>query len=360
MDDCDNRRMIRLMPSRRAVAGIAVLAILTDTALWAVATWMLGRSTARWSAQAQAHGWTVSSAGQEWGGWPFAASLTIGRVAIGGGARYVPGGCDWSADRVVASVSVAHPLTLRLAAEGQQFLRVAHAPDLAFVAASAVARLPLVQGRRTGGTLDLAGVSGGIAGSGHPQDVQVGALSVVFEADQDQPAARAPAVARLGVRARRVGLPDIGRWPLGAIIASLGADAVLTVPSAGPGPDGERRDASDAAAWRDGGGTLVLENFGLRWGPLGVAASARLGLDPRLQPAGDGTAEVSGSGQALDAAAQAGVIAPGLALTAKAALAVMTEVQTPDGPAVRLPFLLRRSTISVGGIPVTQVPDIRW
>ncbi len=347
---------------KTVIVGIAVSLVLADTTLWLCGTWLLSSRSAQWARQAQAHGWTVSWEQQAWGGWPFAASLMLDRAAISGGARYLPGGLAWSADRVVASVSLFHPLTLCVAADGQQFLRVAHAPDLGFVAGTAAARLPLGWSHHGRGALHLADVSGGIAGSGHPQDVQLGAVSVALEARQDD----AHLTARLVIEARNVGLPDIGRWPLGATIAGAGATILLNSPLSERGRqelDAQgalQGGALQAAAWRDGGGTVAVQDATLHWGPLAARASAKLALDETLQPSGSGTAEVLGTAPALDAASQAGLVAPGLALTAEAVLSVMTHVHNPDGDAVRLPFLLHDRTISVGEIPVARLPSIRW
>ena len=343
------------------MAALLVAAVLADTACWLFGVWTLSMQMEHWAQQAQAHGWTVTSGHQSWGGWPFAASVTLDAAAIGGGMRYLPGGLAWSAQRVVASVSITHPFTLSVAAEGQQFLRLAHAPDIGFLAGGASAELPLGSRNHGLGKLALTDVTAGIAGSGHPQDVRIGSVSLSWQADREAAPGRPLAAARLSVEARSIGLPDIERWPLGATVARAGVTVAVASPSLErTHADPDARGASQAAAWRDGGGTLVVRDATLRWGPLAMEGTAKLALDGRLQPSGSGTADVRGTAPALDAAARAGLIPPGLALTAKAVLAVMTHVQGPEGDAVRLPFLLRDSTISVGQIPVARLPDVKW
>ncbi len=346
---------------RRVIPVAAATIVLLDTLLWLVGTNTLNAEAKRWMTRARSQGWTIAAGGHSYGGWPLAATVAIDKAAVSGGEHYIPGGLAWSADRVVLSVSLAHPLTLRVAAEGQQFLRLSHAPDVGFVAGSAIVRLPLLAGRHGRGGLEATAISGGIAGSRHPQDVQLGAVSIDLEEDQG---ADLGVAARLDVRVRGIGLPDIGRWPLGATIAVAGATVALTSPPLPGQPAGrpaETRAVAQAEAWRDGGGRLSLHEARLRWGPLAVSAEADLALDGRLQLAGHGRADVGGSAPALDAAAQAGMIPQGLALTAKAVLAVMAHVTEPDGSdAVRLPFLLHDSTVSVGQIPVARLPEIRW
>ncbi len=340
-------------------AIVAAAALVADTLLWSIGSHVLAAQSTRWLAQAQAHGWTVSAGERNAGGWPFATTLTIDRAGIAGGERILPGGLSWSADRVVLSISLAHPATLRIAAEGQQFLRLSHLQDLGFTAAQAIVRLPLL-GRPAGGSVSAATINGGIAGSRHPQDVQIAELSLLIQ--QDLPGRRStgamPVVVHLALQASGIGLPDIGRWPLGATIANLHAALTLSSPTLPDQPaDGQLR----AAAWRDGGGTLTIEDAGLRWGPLAAVANATLGLDRGLQPSGAGTADIAGSAPALDAASRAGVIPPGLALTAQAILAVMNHVTGSEGKdAVRLPFQLHDNTVSVGAIPIARLPAIVW
>ena len=339
-------------------ALVAACVFLLDTLLWMLGSHVLTTRTVRWIAQAQAHGWTVSAGERSAGGWPFAATLAIERAGIAGGERIMPGGLSWSADRVVVSISLAHPATLRIAADGQQFLRLSHLQDIGFTAAQAVVRLPLTG--HQAGRLYAAFINGGIAGSRHPQDVQIADLALLIQQDtpaHPQPGAL-PGVMRLSLQASGIGLPDIGRWPLGATIASLDTALTLSSPSLPDQPaDGQLR----AGAWRDGGGKLTIDEARLRWGPLAVTAHAVLGLDSRLQPSGAGSADIAGSAPALDAASHAGLIPPGLALTAQAILAVMSHVAGPDGKdAVRLPFQLHDSTVSVGEIPIVRIPAVAW
>ena len=342
-------------------AAIAACALCADTLLWVAGSRVLSAQATRWIEEAQAHGWTVSAGERSTGGWPFAATLAVDRAGIAGGEHIVPGGLTWSADRVVVSVSLAHPLTLGIFPEGQQFLRLWNLQDLGFTATQATIRLPLLPSWGAG-SLYAAGISGGIAGSRHPQDVQIAALSLLVPAAQataSQAGKPPKRVRHVEVQARGIGLPDIGRWPLGATIANAAITLALASPML-PGKPAETGE-SRAAAWRDGGGTLTIDDARLRWGPLAVVAQGTLGLDGTLQPSGAGSADITGSAAALDAASHAGVIPPGLALTAQAILAVMAHVPGADGTdAVRLPFRLHDTTVSVGEIPLFRIHPIAW
>jgi hypothetical protein len=101
-----------------------------------------------------------------------------------------------------------------------------------------------------------------------------------------------------------------------------------------------------------------LSDVLLKWGPLTLTGDAQLGMDSRLQPAGKGVADVSGAAAALDALVDGGVVQPGMAATAKAVLGAMAQL--PGGDSVRLPFVLRDNTVSVGPIPLARLNDIVW
>ncbi len=258
---------------------------------------------------------------------------------------------------VELEVTWLHPRTLNVRPEGQETLRVSQAPAIVFSAELLDARVPLGSGRP--GTLDFEAASliGGLARSGHPQDVRLARLVVHLELPQATGGPDAKLAAKIAVSASQVGLPDTRRWPLGATISGLSAEADLTLP---PVTGSEPRE--QASAWRDGGGSIALRNFAVRWGPLDARVSAELRLDGRLQPAGKGRAMLSGYNEALDALAGGGAISQGLSTTAKAVLGLMAFQPSGDGRGgtIDLPFALKDSTLSVGKIPLAKLSDIMW
>ena len=347
-------------------AAKAVLALLAltgvDALLWQVAQSQLSRGVDRWEADAVAHGWSLSTGARHRGGWPFAATLTLTGLHLEGGQRLLPGGLAVIVPRLQFELGLAHPITLWIDSPGPQRLRLSHAPDIIFHADRLQARIPL--GRSApAGWLEAENLQAGLFGGGHPTDVQIDGISLRF-ADETA-ASRAPTwiSARIQVAAHGIALPDIGRWPLGAIIASAAGSVSLDSPRlysvSGWGTQVTSDPKDQARLWRDGGGALNFSDLAVHWGPMRLAASAQLNLDANLQPAGIGRADIEGSAKALDALASAGVIQPGLAATAKAILAVMPSA--PNNPsAVHLPFVLRDNTLSVGKIPVVRVNEIAW
>ncbi len=332
-------------------AVMCIGAGLADQLIWFAATRALVGGLDRWETQARAQGWTISEGSRFTSGWPFVASVTVSDVAIAGGQHLVPGGVAWETGRMTLSVSLAAPFTLSVRPEGQEMIRLSHMKRIVLNADHIVAEVPLRQQGSGEGKLVARGVTAGVADSGHPQDVRLESLRLQLHAQQ---ARWGGLVAELVVDARGVGLPDIGHWPLGDTVAAAGGTIRLSSPglAGGHGPHGE------VSAWRDGGGHVSMQDMSLRWGPLGLSGAAQLGLDDRLQPAGSGTADVSGAAAALDALVDANVIAPGIGTTAKAVLSVMPSA--PGGDALRLPFGLRDNTLSVGPIPLARLSDVIW
>jgi hypothetical protein len=331
--------------------AVPVLLCAADALLWVWATHALAGGLDRWSTQLRTQGWNVEDAGRTPGGWPLAATLAVTDARIAGGEQAVPGGIVWRAGRVVLSISLAAPATLSIAPESQQFLRVSHTPGIIFHADRMEAHLPLLGGASQEADVVAEGVTGGIYGSHHPQDVRVDRISVHAQAT---PRPSGGLDAAVTLRADQVGLPDIGRWPLGAVMGAIGA----TVQLYSPRLQDHASAPVEAAAWQAGSGSVAVRDALLKWGPLTLTGKALLGLDSRLQPAGSGTANVTGAAAALDALVDGGVVQPGMAQTAKLVLGAMAQL--PGGDSVRLPFVLRDNTISVGPIPLARLNDIVW
>lgn len=342
--------------------------------LWLWGTHALAAGVDRWSTQLRAQGWNVQGHERTRGGWPFAASLAIADMRITGGDRLVPGGVAWRTGRLLLSISLTAPTTLSVSPEGQEFLRISTLPPLIFNAEHLLALVPLTGGPVQQADLTGQGLTGGISGSHHPQDVRMETLALHVHAtplaDASAPASGRESggageggggfIAEVKVAASGIGLPDIGRWPLGANVSSVAATVALVSPKLPPLSKigGHVPAAMEAETWRRGGGSLALRDVALRWGPLTLRGQAQLGLDARLQPAGNGNADVSGSAAALDALVDGGVVQSGMGATAKAVLSAMAQL--PGGDAVRLPFVLRDNTLSVGPIPLARLNDIVW
>jgi hypothetical protein len=312
------------------------------------------RAFERWTQVMTDQGWAVHAGAVVEDGVPFGARLTLRDLSVTGGRAMVPGGVDLDAGRVVLSLAIADPFRLVIQPQGAVHLRLAGLPPVTVEAERMSASVKLW--RTPVDSIDIRALSlaGGLQRSSNHQDVRVDSLHIVLKAARGF---SARTTAQLTVDAHGAQLPDDGRWPLGATIGQIGFDLSLASPalSGGNGSD-------QARAWRDWGGALALQRLDVRWGPLQLHTIARLGLDDRLQPAGSGTAQVSGWGASLDALARGGAIAPGVAQTAKAVLGLMAPAaSSSDGDAtLSLPFTLRDSTLSVGKVPLMRLNTVTW
>jgi len=335
------------------LAAACLCAVIADRMLWLAGTRSLANGLDRWEEQARAQGWKVSETGRAMSGWPLSASLEVSDLTLAGGDHAVPGGLAWHDGRTVLSVWLDAPFTLSLEPEGQETVRLSHMKTIIFNADHILATVPLWHGADATAELAAQGVTGGLAGSGHPQDVRLESLALHLSLKEGNGGQGTALAGALDFAAHGLGLPDIGRWPLGDTVALISGTVQLSSPNLA----GVRGGRDEASAWRDGGGVL-LQDVSVRWGPLSLHGDAKLGLDERLQPAGSGTADVRGAADALDALVDAKVIAPGIGATGKAVLSVMPAA--PGGDALRLPFVLHDNTLSVGPIPLARLNDVIW
>jgi hypothetical protein len=329
--------------------GVPALLVAADVIAWQMATARMRAEVQTQAAGLRAGGWLVRWSNPERSGFPWAATLALSDVRIEGGASALPGGLAWSADRLVLSIAWTDPWHVSISPQGEETLRISHAPPVAFAADTLQARLPLGGGRPDHAEVTATAVTGGLQQSRRRQDVRIGALSVRL---QVQPGVSGGVHAGLAFSATDIGLPDKGRWPLGGAVSSFSAAVMLASP-----PVSGADSRAQVQSWRDGGGEVGVQALDLHWGPLSLQGDAKLGLDAAFQPAGTGHVRVRGIGPALDALAAAEVIGPGIAVTYKAVLGLMAS---DASSAIDLPLTLRDSTLSLGQIPLAQFKALVW
>jgi hypothetical protein len=141
---------------------------------------------------------------------------------------------------------------------------------------------------------------------------------------------------------------------LGRTIADIGVGLTLR----GKLVSGPLREA--AAAWRDSGGTLELDQFRLHWGELGVTASGTLALDGELQPVGGFSGAVAGYDQLMSTLVAAGRVKASDARMARLALAILAKAG-PDGrPEISTSFTLQNGEMFLGPAKLGKAPRIDW
>ena len=327
----------------RRLLLLALLPVLLVPAAWLAAEWRLQAGVRNWAAAREREGWTVRAGPAAWTGFPFEAALVLPDVALSSPPdNAAPGWLDWSVPRLELRVSPRHPATLLLLPRGPQRLRLAPLPDVAVDAADARVAVPLrdappgTEAAVTASALHVALPGGASAATG--------ALSLSLSLHPG--AGRDEAAATIRLDAADVTLPGLPA-PL----------RMLSLAGAVEGPLAPRpTPAATAAAWRDGGGRVVVQRLETRWGDFAASGTATLTLDGAQQPFATATLRLSGYDPALAALAKAGTIGAGTARVAHAVLGLMAQ---PDA-AVSLPLTWRDGTVAAGQIPLLRTPPATW
>ncbi|MGI4978557.1 MAG: DUF2125 domain-containing protein [Janthinobacterium lividum] len=328
---------------RRLVPLLALLPVLLVPAAWLAAEWRLQAGVRDWAAAREREGWTVRAGPAAWAGFPFEAALVLPNVALSSPPDgTAPGWLEWSVARLELRVAPLHPATLLLLPRGPQRLRLAPLPAVAVDATDARIAVPLrnaspgTEAAVTAAALRLALPGGASAATD--------ALSLSLALHPG--AGRDAAAASVRLDAAEVALPG-----LPATLRTLSLAGAVEGPLAlRPTP------AATAAAWRDGGGRVVVQRLETRWGDLAATGTATLALDGALQPSATATLRLSGYDAALDALAKSGTIGAGTARVAHAVLGLMAQ---PDA-SVALPVTWRDGTVAAGQIPLLRTPPATW
>jgi Uncharacterized protein conserved in bacteria (DUF2125) len=334
-----------------SLLAVPLVLLAADTAYWRLVAGNLERGFANWVSVQKAHGWTEQNGRTSVGGWPFAAILVVPALSLTHGGSDMPGRVFWSAERVKLRIALMRPAMLEIAPEGQQQVRLADNPAVAYTAGRLRLLLPL-QAKDWPDFAELAVANlraetpTGVASVGSLQ------LQLVFhpEARSGEPAVIA------SLQAGDLGLPPRTVRPLGPNVAKVEMEAALNGPLPVAGAP-----ADQATSWRDGGGSLAIQHLVLTWGPLDLSASATLALDDQLQPMGAGTAHIVGYAETLDTLAAHSMISRSAATAAKAVLSLLANAPG-DGsrPDVEVPLTLQYRTLSMRQVPLLRLPEVDW
>jgi hypothetical protein len=337
------------------MTALLLAVVIGDTIVWYIAVRQMQAGLVDWVAAARESGWSVAFATPEAGGWPISATLILPHVVLRGGTTDIPDGLAWRAERVLIRLRLLHPLVLQIDARGAQHLRVAYAPDIPYTASRLQLLVPLqVAPSAQLLHLDSEALRANVPVAGADDVLTMNRLNV--DAVLHPTAPKGQAAVSMVARADGIGLPSGMKWALGPRISSLAVDGSLN----GPLPEAIGLTAR-ATTWRDNGGSVEVRQLETQWGPLKLAATATLGLDPELQPKGVGTARVTGYAATLNDLARNGVMSHSAATTVKAVLSLLADTPENGGPSeVEVPLSLQHRTLSMRQVPLLRFPELDW
>ncbi|MBV8118620.1 MAG: DUF2125 domain-containing protein [Alphaproteobacteria bacterium] len=118
--------------------------------------------------------------------------------------------------------------------------------------------------------------------------------------------------------------------------------------------------AQAAAAWRDAGGTVEVDNLHLDWGGLGITASGTFALDEKLQPLAALSGGIEGFDAIVDALVAADWLIPEQGSILRIALSSLAK-PGPDGkPQITAPFTIQKGKMYLGPARLGPAPRIVW
>lgn len=330
----------------------------------------LGQGVGHWVDARRAAGWEVMHGPPQRGGWPFSLRLTLPDVLIGIGPH------GWRSDGVRLRLVGWRLDQLRAEPVGAQQL-ILDAASVPVQAEGLVATLPLgatgVAGLPQDGVLRASTLRLFLpSGPAEILGLQVEFTATSAASSGASPSAAAtPGTPLVSLRASIAALsvpPRLGsrQGPSGPDSASSQVNALhglaLDVRLTGPWPGTFGPVAHRARRWRDGGGAVEIRAAEVAWGVTHASGSARLSLDPALQPVGSGVLRVINAAAGLDVAASAGLLARRDALAARLLLLVLEKASPEGGPRrLDLPMTLSNGVLAMGPLGgVVRVPPLVW
>jgi hypothetical protein len=325
-----------------AVAVPLVLVAIIYAIVWQALADRWRTGMAQWIASAAASGWTISTGAVTVSGFPGALRLSLLEPMAADAA-----GNRWQGPPAAILVSPFEPLTPRFEAPGRHLIAMSGRAPIEITAESLGGRLAIEHGTPIG--LWLAGTK--LAGLGMALE------GLTLEAHRP-PAPTAEGQIPIALAATlgldRLTVPETLRVPFGRTVVA----AHLAIRLRGDLPKGAT--ASALAEWRDGGGTLEIDSLDIGWPPMAAAGNATVALDKSLQPELAGTVTVRGGGGVIDRAGAAGMIKPEAAVVAKLALAAASKPAGDGAPEAKVAIGIQNRVLSVGSVPVLQLPEVTW
>ena len=343
---------------RRLLIAVIVLLVLAAGgygAYWFVFAGRIPGEVEKWAERERSRGLDVSYSGVEVSGFPGPFRVTLTDLRLGqqdGSGQWV-----WSAERVNADLGPLGFKTVSyiIPGGGKSVVRSPDLPDPVTGQAERAHGTVVLdgRGRPRGGsiTIEKPVYTGG--GFAKPLTADRAWFETRHRAADSK--ARGPLDFVWRIENLSLPVPDAG--PFGPLIKIAQGKTTLT--QAGEDLLRLRSSRAAAAAWRDAGGKLEIEDFGLEWGPLAVSAKGTLGLDQAFRLEGQLQTRTQGYQQALAALVKAGEIGQQEAMAAGLVLDLIAK--KPEGgsaPVLAVPLTARAGELYLGPRKISDLKPL--
>jgi hypothetical protein len=350
---------VKLWHLAASLLGGVAIAVIAYTAYWFVAADEIGERIAEWAEEQRARGVTVETGEPAVRGYPLHFEVSLERPFVDYGAT----GWSWRGDAITARFRPWRFDAFNLEFRGHNEVRFFDGEawhDFAGEIADGTAWLHLDDERRIETVLfDLKEIEVTGPWGGDKATVErLRARAARAGASEDGAEAAPHAFATAAMELAGVRMPEGFGEELGEEIEYLDFDLSLF------GPIAESGTATEQAVrlWRDEGGTLELNSFRVRWGPLGIESAGTIALDGEMRPIAALTANIIGYGDIIDALIMSNMIPLGDAFLAKVAFNVIAEKPAEGGPPVlrSVPVTAQDGGLFVGPVSVAKLPALSF
>jgi hypothetical protein len=331
-----------------AVALLLVVVLGGYTAFWFIAAGRVEDGIGQWAQTLRAK----NHLDLEWetvrvGGFPFAFRVALSKAQL---RNLASGGGELQMPRLSASARPWDFRVWRLAAPDGLTANEGRAGTAGATLTARSATGSVVVGGEGGATVWFALARPAADVGVH---LQASDADIWLNLPPPQPQSHSETAFGIAVAARQVSLPQVP-----APFTNPLDEIDFAVAIKGPLSPGPLRQA--AAAWRDAGGTLELQQLTLRWGGLAIRGSGTVALDAELQPEGAFSGAVEGYGQLMQALVATHRMRASDASLAQLALTMLARAG-PDGrPEIATSFTIQDGQMFLGPARLGPAPRIAW
>lgn len=343
---------MRLIPFATGVAGGIAIAAAAYTGYWFLAAEEIEEQIAAWADEQRAQGVSVQTGEPKVSGFPLRFEVDMTEPEIDDPTS----GWGWRGRALKAHMRPWNFSQVTFRLNGINTVRYFDGEEWRTIncaISDGIAYLTLDGDREISDiALEVTGLE--VDGIGENGPTRIERLRAHGLAPANQGPTAESEIVRAAFDAEGISLPAGFGEELGESIEFLNLNASLR----GPMPH-DNDPALAIAAWRDGGGTLELDSFRVRWGPLGIESNGTIALDGEMRPIGALTADIIGYGDVIDALIMSNMIPLGDAFLAKVAFNMLAE-KPEDGPPVlrSVPVTVQNGGLFVGPVAVAKVPPL--